>query len=311
MQIIQDLRWDDLRVAMALLRGGSLTAAARTLHVNISTVSRRLDALEATLGRHLFDRTPDGTRPTAVMEQLAPFAERMEQAAHGLVRGLEGLEAQPEGKVILAAPPGLVDHFLAPRLTELFARHPKLRIEILSAIGYADLTRREADLALRARRPASGDLVATRVGAHPYVVLGAADPPPARLRDPARAAWTTWGPDLAMAADARWLAAAVPRDRVLLATSSMTAQIEAVRSGLVYMIAPAPYATLPGLAEVPLSRPLRASLDELPMGSLWLVGHRALRDVPRIAATWDFLVEAFDQPPARGSRGPDCGKDEE
>ena len=142
MQTLTDLRWDDLRVFLALYRHGSLKKGAQALGVNISTASRRLDALEASTGVHLFDRTPEGARATAAAEQLLPFAESMEQAAHGFARGVEAFEAEPEGEVRITAPPGLVDHFVATALPRLCDAYPRLRIKLESAIGYSDLTRR-------------------------------------------------------------------------------------------------------------------------------------------------------------------------
>ena len=287
----EDLRWDDVRVLLALTREGSLKRAAHALGVNISTVSRRLDALEAAVGAHLFDRSVDGTRPTAAAEQLLPFAESMEQAAHALHRTVEGFEVEPEGIVRITAPPGLVDHFLAPALTELVTTYPRLRISIISSIGYADLTRREADLALRLVRPAAGDLVAKRLTSPPFVAVAA----PAytkelgRLAKPEAARWVTWEEDLAHLPDAQWIAQHLPADRVVLRTSSMTAQIEAVRTGIGAMLAPAPYADLRGLTQLETTRALGGSINAIPRGSLWLVGHRALREVPRIAAVWTWL----------------------
>lgn len=289
------LRWDDLRVFLALHRRGSLKRGAEELGVNISTMSRRLDTLEATTGVHLFDRTPEGTHPTAAAELLLPFAETMEQAAHGFARGVEALELEPEGEVRLTAPPGLVDHFLAPALVELCDRHPRLTITIISSIGYADLTRREADLALRIMRPAVGDLVAKCLTNRSWCVIAA--PKLARrhraLRDPNAVRWVTWGDELAHLPDRRWIEANVEPERVPLHTNSMTAQLEAVRAGLAVMLAPTVYRELPGLSEVRCAPKLRRSIESLPEGALWLVGHRALRDVPRIAAVWSWLEERF------------------
>ena len=290
-----DLRWDDMRVVLALARHGSLKSAARVLEVNISTVSRRLDALEASVGWHLFDRTSEGTRPTAVTEELLPFAEAMEQAASGFLVGLDGLEQEPAGLVRVAAPPGLVDHFIAPALRGLLKHHPKLRVEVLSSIGYTDLTRREADVALRLKRPTSGDLIATRVKAYGYIVL--ASPKQAkrigRLRDPGAECWTSWGDNLGHMADSRWLSEQVSRERVVVVSNSMTAQIEAVRHHIALMVAPEPYAKLAGVCSLPLSNALRSSLAAVPQAPLWLVGHRALREVPRIAATWNWLQSSL------------------
>ena len=155
MQTIEDLRWDDLRVLLVLFRVGSLKRAAEELGVNISTASRRIDALEAAIGVRLFERTPDGTHPTVAAEELVGFAETMEYAAHGLMRGVQKLEAQVEGRVVITAPPGVVDQFLAPALVELANRHPRLSLTVVSTVGYADLTRREADIALRNSPPRS------------------------------------------------------------------------------------------------------------------------------------------------------------
>lgn len=290
------LRWDDLKVLLALWRQGSLKRAAEVLGVNISTVSRRLDALEELLGAHLFDRTPDGVRPTAAAEQLVPHAEGMERAAQGFMHGLEGFEVEVEGIVRITAPPGLVDSFLAPALPELCDAHPRLRIQILASVGYADLTRREADLALRILRPESGDLVTTRLAAHPWCVVASPEHAAAlgRLRDADATRWVTWGEELAHLPDARWLAAHVSREQVVLETSSMTGQLEAVRAGLGCMVVPRPYATLRGLTRVRCAGALEKSLAAMPEGSLWLVGHRALREVPRVAVVWAWLKRLFE-----------------
>lgn len=291
------LRWDDLKVLLALHRRGSLKRAAEELGVNISTVSRRLDALEELLGAHLYDRTPDGVRPTAAAEQLVPHAESMERAAQGFVHGLEGFEVEVEGVVRLTAPPGLVDGFIAPALPRLCDAHPRLRIQILASVGYADLLRREADLALRAMRPESGDLVAKRLAAHPWCVVASPAHAAAlgRLREPDATRWVTWGEELGHLPDARWVAAHVSRERVVLETSGMTAQLEAVRAGLAAMVVPRPYAALPGLVAVRCSKAIEQSLAALPQGTLWLVGHRALREVPRIAVVWAWLERLLAQ----------------
>ena len=116
-----------------------------------------------------------------------------------------------------------------------------------------------------------------------------------KLRDPEATRWVTWGEELGHLPDARWIAAHVGRDRVVLETSSMTAQIEAVRAGIGAMVVPLPYAKLPGLAPVEHSTKLGKSLAALPEGTLWLVGHRALRDVPRVAVVWAWLKGRFER----------------
>jgi DNA-binding transcriptional LysR family regulator len=291
--VVEHLRWDDLELLLALIREGTLSGAATRLGVNTSTVARRLDAMQANLGVHLFDRTPSGIVATPLARGLLPIAESMEQVAADAVRLLAGRETEPEGLVRLTAPPGLANWFIAPLLVELRARYPGLVVELDASIGYADLTRREADLALRSSRPTSGDLIAVRLAEASSVIAAS----PARIRalgkltDLDAIEWITWCRDLAGFGDAQWIAANVDPARVVLRTSSMDAQLHAARRGLGALLIQRPFFEWVDLAEVPLDRKLANRLPPLPVGSLWLVGHRALRDVPRVRAVWDFIVE--------------------
>lgn len=297
MQHDEPLRWDDLKVLLAVHRGGSFKRAAEGIGLNISTVSRRILALEARVGAQLFERTPEGARPTAAVDLLLPHAEAVERAALGFAQGLDGFEVEPEGVVRITAPPGLVDAFLAPALVELVEAYPRLRLRLQSSIRYVDLSRFEADLALRTTRPTAGDFVAARLGSHGWCV--AASPAHAAklrtLRDPDATPWVTWGEELRHLPDAQWVAANVRPEGVVLEANSMTAQIEAVRAGLGAIVVPLPYADLPGLQGVRCAVAIERSLAALPDGALWLVGHRSLRDVPRIAAVWAWLKARFER----------------
>ncbi|MBV1858845.1 MAG: LysR family transcriptional regulator [Nannocystaceae bacterium] len=298
---MQTMRWNDLRILLAVFREGSLKRASASLDINISTASRRVDALEALVGARLFDRTPDGTKPTDAAERLVAHAEAMERGAMGFLRAAEGLEVEPEGVVRLAAPPGVADHFLVPQLASLIERHPKVRLQILAGIGYADLSRREADLALRLRRPTGGDFTVRRIANDGYIAITSADTPARRtVSDASQCRWVTWGEDLGGRADRAWVFDHAGADAVVLETSSMTAQIEAVRMGFASMLVPLPYVTVRGVKRLKLSKALEASLRSIPPDPLWLVGHRALREVPRIAAVWDWLVERMSFVDAAG-----------
>jgi DNA-binding transcriptional LysR family regulator len=301
---MQRLRWDDAQVLLALLRARSFSGAGARLGVNASTASRRLDALEAALGAHLFDRTPDGVLPTAAAEALGPHAEAMERAAAGLALAAQGREASPEGEVRLTAPPGVAEFLLAPALPRLFRRHPGLRLTLDASIGYADLTRREADLALRTTRPTAGDLLARKLGDTWGGVFAA--PGYARalgtLRRLDQARWITWGDDLGHLPPARLLAERVPEAALVLKTSHMGTQLAAAAAGVGALLVDPHTARVGGLVEVPLAPALRRALPPLQGGALWLVVHRALRDVPRIAAVWDFLAETARGAGLRGEQ---------
>jgi DNA-binding transcriptional LysR family regulator len=290
---IANFRWDDARVLLALLREKTLLRAAKRLSIDASTVSRRLDALEEALGARLFDRTPEGARPTAMAEELFPIAEQMEQAAIGIARAVEKREVEPEGEVRITAPPGVADHMLAGALLHLYERHPKIAVRLDARIAYVDLTRREADLALRAVRPTSGDLVSVKLGVAPEILLTSEAYARAlgRLEKTGDARWITWEDDLAQMPAARWVSEHVPSSAVVLRTSSIGSQIAAARAGVGVCWMSEPFERLGGLVEVPFSRGLAKKLPTFSGGSLYLVGHRALRDVPRIAAVWDWIVE--------------------
>ena len=236
---------------------------------------------------------------TAAGEKLVPAAEDMARALGELGVALDAVEAEAEaeGVVGLTAPPGVADVFVAPALVRFHARHPKVRIDLDASVGYADLTRGEADLALRTRRPERGDLIAQRLvevrsipaSAPAYVAeLGTL-----RALDEAR--WIAWGHDLAQIPEARWLTAHVHAPPVLR-TSAFSAQLGAAASGLGVILAPEPYLARFGLAPVRPGRKLAAAWAALPVGELWLVGHVALRRVPRVAALWQFIVDELTRP---------------
>jgi DNA-binding transcriptional LysR family regulator len=292
MQKPHPLRWDDARVLLALLRARSLSGAGARLGVNASTASRRLDALERALRARLFDRTPDGVLPTALAESLAAHAEAMERAADGLALAAEGRELAVEGEVRLTALPGGMEYLVAPALLRLLARHPRLRLVLDASVLHADLTRREADLALRSVRPTRGDLLVKKLGegAGGLFASPAYAAELGRLRSPGDARWITWGDDLAHLEAARFVAGHVPAEAVAVRTSHLGTQLAAARAGVGLILLDRALARGNGLVEVRVAPALQRGFPSL-RSEIWLVVHRALREVPRIAAVWDFLVE--------------------
>ena len=169
----EKLQWDDLRFFLALCRARTVGAAARSLGVDTSTVSRRLAALEATLSVRLFDRGREGVVATKAAEDLRVVAEEMEEVMTRFANAADGLEREVWGLVRMTCPPDVAGVVVTPVLPELFAKHPKLRVEIIPGEVVLDLTRREADIALRTVRPARGDLVVTRIAVVPWVLAAA------------------------------------------------------------------------------------------------------------------------------------------
>ena len=286
--------WEQIRVFLAVARERSLAGAAQRLGFDVSTMSRRLDRLEAELGARLFDRTREGTTPTALAEQMMAYAEEMELAAARFGAAGAAVETEAVGTVRLTVLPGIADLFVAPELAKLHRKHPRLVVELDASVGYADLTRREADIAIRAMRPTSGELVSVKLVAVQSVPM--TSPRYARelgkVKQLEDARWIAWGEDLAHLPDAAWLRAHGPRVAPVFRTSHFASQIAAARAGLGVMLASKPYERA-GLVAIEHGKSLDEAWGALPWGTLWLVGHRALRNVPRVAAVWDFILETM------------------
>jgi DNA-binding transcriptional LysR family regulator len=293
-----DFDWDDVRLFLAVARAGQLRAAALALDLDVSTVSRRLDRLEARLGSAPFERSLSGTRLTPAGEALLPHAEQMERAAIALEGRAAMAETVVEGRVRLSVPPGVADAFVAPLLARFRQRHPRVVVELEASVRYADLTRREADLAVRTTRPTSGalkvvQLVRTRavpMGSSTYVrELGKLK----RLDD---ARWIDWGPELQHLPVPTWLRTHAPAAPRVFVTSHYPSQLAAAAAGMGLVIMPAPWLQVSSLVAVEPSRALAAAWAALPEERLFLVGHASQRDVPRIAALWRFLADELSHP---------------
>ncbi|HTJ81589.1 MAG TPA: LysR family transcriptional regulator, partial [Polyangiaceae bacterium] len=292
-QELGDARWDDVRVFLATHRHKSFGAAGVRLAIDTSTVSRRVAAFEAALGVRLFERTREGLLPTRAAERVLAAAEAMEAAHARLSRDASDLDALAEGIVRISVAPGLADVFVAPSLVRLRAKHPKLEIELDASTQPRDLTRHEADLALRSTKPQGADLVVLKVATAVWVP--AASPALAEHLRAVRAwdevPWITWDRDLSSFGPARWVAANAHGATIALRTSHFSSQIAAARAGLGVVLAPLPYVGACKLARVASTKALAKTSTATPVDDLWLVGHRVLRDVPRVAAVWSFFAE--------------------
>lgn len=276
-------------VLLAAARTGSATQAAAALGVSPATALRRIEAAEVALGVRLFDRTPGGLLPTLGLERALPWAEQIEAAAFGLSRDLRGLESAPTGTVRFALLPSASAWFIAPALGRLRARHPDLVVELLTGSTVVDLVRREADLAMRVVRPTHPDLVSRPLGTARLAVVAA--PALIDTLQPCTLAdlpWLCWDASVD-AAEQRWLDAVVPNARVVLRASDLETLLRAAVAGVGVMVTTEALATrIGGLARVPVTTP------PMPQSTIYLVAHRALRPVPRIAAVWAWLIDEFE-----------------
>lgn len=163
--------WTLTRSFLAVMRRGSLSAAARALALTQPTLGRHIDELEAGLGAALFTRSSGGLLPTERARALLPHAEAMETAFEALVRAASagGDDAQPQGTVRISASEVMGTFVLPPILADLRLRVPGIVLELALNNRTDDLLRRDADIAVRMTRPQQQGLVARKVG---VVALG-------------------------------------------------------------------------------------------------------------------------------------------
>jgi DNA-binding transcriptional LysR family regulator len=281
--------WDDVRYAVVVARCGSLAAAARQLGVDQTTVARRLRALETCVGTPLFERAKGLLTPTAAGGMLLERGLRMEREAAALSHLAADGEVEVGGTVRITAVDAL-SHYLAKHLAELRGRHPALAVELIGSSRSLDLTRREADLAVRLARPQDGDLVVRRLGSLAYGIYGpCGEAPPAAWQD---ARWVAYERSLAAVPEMRWLAEMAGEtgdERITFRCNNMDALATAVADGLGLAILP----RFVGDGREAIS--CLSGTEPILRRDLWLVLPRELRDIPRIRAAADWLAQRFER----------------
>jgi DNA-binding transcriptional LysR family regulator len=296
-QAFERLHWDDVRMFLALYRSRTLALAGKALTVDASTMSRRLAILEDALGARLFDRSRDGIAPTEAAEQLLSVAEEIEQGVARFASLVDRLDHQARGLVRVTCPPDVAEVVMVPLLDELLSKYPGLRISLDPGESVLDLTRREADLALRTVRPQGGDLVMTRLTSARWVLVGSPSlcRRVGKLKRFSDVPWVGWSEEFARLAAVRWLAKHGRGIEPVVRSSSLRLQLAAVAAGVGVALVPEPSIEHYRLAKVALSSSLLAAARDWPEDELYLVTHRALRDVPRVRVVWDLLLAKWGE----------------
>jgi DNA-binding transcriptional LysR family regulator len=281
----RSLAWDDLRCVLAIARTGSLSGAARSLGVGHSTVFRRLNAIERRLGVTLFDRTREGYSVTASGELAVASASAMEIEALAVERRMLDAAGRIGGVVRLATSELFAGLLLPTVLNDFLSLHPEIEVEIDVSSRAVDLTRREADLAIRAGNTPPDDVIARHVGELRYAVYGArGQPRVSSIAALADHSWLGLDQSLSHLAIARWRETNVASARARVRFNSLAPMLHAVGEGL-------------GIAILPifaadrleaLSR-LTAVLDE-PRMKLWVLSHGDTRDNARVRALAQHLA---------------------
>ena len=272
---IQGVAWEDLSVLLACIRHRSINQVSKAMRVSPSTVSRRLLRLEDTLGVRLFDRTPDGILPTHFALELEPHAELIEAQMADIERLAAGGRS-PTGRVRLALPNGLAQMWLDD-LPAFFNDNPGIDVDLVVGHGVVDLVRREADMALRFVRPRAPDLIVQKLGEipmAPYVHPRLAGQRAKALR------WLMFDDPNDVFLETRWIKKHMGEVKTMK-VSIWNALFAAVLKGIGPALLSPLIAEPSGLVKI-------EGLPSVQSRELFLVYHRALREVPRFAIfrTW-------------------------
>ncbi|WP_237213232.1 LysR family transcriptional regulator [Falsiroseomonas oryziterrae] len=286
--------WNDLRLVLAVARAGGLSGAARALGVNHSTAFRRLNAFEERLGARLFERLPGGAyAATAAGERVAAAAERMETETAALDRDIAGRDHRLTGRVRLTMSETFAFRLITPLMARFRALYPGVLVELLAESRLLNLSRREADVALRAARPREGDLFGRRLCDVAWTVYGspklfAEHGAPRDVADLARFPFIGWGVDTVGVGAAEWVEATASSEQVVYRSNSLVHQMVAAREGI-------GLAALPCYHGDPEAGLLRALTEPVPALSreLWVVTHEDLRRTARVRACLDVIGEGI------------------
>lgn len=282
--------WDDLRFFLELARKGRLVAAAQRLHVDHTTVSRRIAQLEAAVEARLFDKSPRGYQLTEAGRRLLPYAEAMEAQSIAVYKDISGKDAQLTGTVRLATTEAIGSQIIARHLPRFQRRHPGIELELIAETRRLSLSKREADIAITLSRPDSGRLIAWRIGSYSLRMYGA--PPYLDPRLAIRSsddlhghAFIGYIDDLLQMPELRVIDTLVKDPAMVFRSSNMMAQYNACVEGVGLALLHA------FMAEYdPRLRPVLADDVEV-VRELWLVVHEDLRHVARVEAVCQFVAE--------------------
>ena len=279
--------WNDLKFFLAVARAKSLSSASRQLGVSVSTVSRRIAALEQALGLKLFRPHRDGYDLTEAGADLMPAAENAAAQMTGLERGALEKRGEYSGEVRMDAPELLGQHILLPNLAPLAQAYPEIRLDIRSSVRPVRLTAQESDIVLRLVRPDRGSYSMRTVGRVAfglYCSSGFADRygTPGGAADLQRFRVIGWNDELRFLAMALWLEELCPDVRPSLKLSSFTSQLEAARCGLGIAVLPCFAAEQTNLLRVLKEGPT-LSLD------LWLLVREQSAKRPGVRIVSEFL----------------------
>lgn len=282
MHIRTAMNWDDMRIFLGVVGAGSMRAGAKALKISHSTISRRIEALEADVGARLFERRPDGFELTDAGKELVPVARAMEVQAQTFGRRAQSRDRSLSGTLKITMADFVSTYLMARHLFEFMSLYPDIRLEVAESMMSFDLSKREADIAIRFTNRPPEYLIGQKIGtAHQAAYCL----PSYRAQyDPSApdstARWIGFGDRKRQAA---WIAESpFPALEAVGRFDNIMLQIEAVRAGL-------------GIGFLPCfvghhADEFERLSEPQPMVDVWILSHRDLRATAKVKAFRRFVM---------------------
>jgi len=278
------LSWDDFRYVKAIADTRSLGGAAQQLSVNHSTVLRRMAQIESQLGSRLFERSRGGYALTPCGEEMVRLAERMGEDIVTFERQVTGHDLRPSGELRVTTNDTALIYLMTQVFADFRRAYPEISLDVVVSNQALNLSKRDADVAIRATDRPPETLIGRRAASIAWAVFAASAKAPKRF-DPANDGrevdWIGFGDNLANLKAAKWLKEHAAPGRIVYRINTVLGLAEATAAGIGLGLLPCFIgSSTPGLTR------LAAPVD---VGDgLWLLTHADLRQTARVRAFMDF-----------------------
>lgn len=285
---MQHVNWDNLRYVLMVAEKGSIAAAARELGVNRTTVLRRINTFQDNLNCRIFERSDSGYILTPEAEKMIDAAREVENTLFNMQRQIAGHELRLEGELRVTTTDTLMVSLIGPHLAGFNRKHPHIVVDVVMTNSILDLSRRDADIAIRPTKSPEPPLLGRRVAdvrfniyaSHSYTKF-------TKRSNLFKQQWIGFETSLQSTPPGKWLEASIPRENICLRGDSFIALKVAAENGM-------------GLALLPhylgdssdLLQRHPTPIDELTTG-LWLITHPDLTRSAKINAFMDYFTDAL------------------
>jgi DNA-binding transcriptional LysR family regulator len=234
----KNLAWDDFRLVNAIAQARSLPGAAQLLGINHSTVFRRLGQIEGVLGATLFERHRTGYTLTPAGEEMVALAQQINENITAFTRKIAGQEIAPAGELRVTTNDSLLIHLLTPLFAGFRRQCRDVRLDVVLANQALNLSKRDADVAIRATDKPPENLVGRRVATIAWALYGSAGlaQPAVELERAAEHDWVSLADNLASLKVVKFVQERVPPERIVYKVNTVLGLAEAIEAGVGWVI---------------------------------------------------------------------------